>query len=169
MAMVPADLKDAIKTAMDSEKPDNAIDAQKVFGDELSKYLIENCEIEYAWVGADPVPSPDPVTSFIATPTWITFPLLPVPSFELWFVSLSTLIQTAILEPETSVPPFLLTPLTFGIVPMVGVQSGLTDPDDAMLDVCEQIIDGIKLMINPIPATGTHGSYIGTASMISIS
>ena len=166
--MIASDLKDLIRSRMDTEQPDNVITAQLVFGTALKDYLEKNCEITYGWVGVSPPPpsTPDPVVTFTAKPTWITFPLAPALNFNAWILSLGTIIQTAILIPDDDT--FLLSPLTLGIIPIVGVQSGKTDPDEAMLDICTQIINGIKLMINPVPATGTHTVYTGSATMSNI-
>ena len=165
--MVAEDLKDLIKSRMDTEQPDNSISAQLVFGTALKDYLEENCEINYSWIAVDPGGIPDPQITFICNPAWIYFPLAPVPNFNAWVLSLSLIIQTSLFEviQEPAEIPFTLTPLTFGIIPIVAVQSGLSDPDEAILDICDKIIDGIKLMINVTPATGTHGVYIGSATM----
>lgn len=163
--MVANDLKDAIQAKFNPPPTDPDV-ANGLFGDAVNEYCTDNTDINYSWVAVNSNPSPDPVTSFIAHPSWVSFELVPAPDLSAWALSLSLIIQTSLGVPEDST--FLLTPLTFGVVPIVIVPSGLSDPDAAMLDVCTQIINGIKLMINPVPATGSHGQYIGTATMLLI-
>ena len=165
MAMVAEDLKIAIQDAF-ATPPEDATEAQSTFGNAVKDYLEENCEITYAWVGANPSSTPDPTVTFTAKPTWTTFSLAPFADFTLWMAGLSAIVATALLTPDDTT--FLLTGMTFGLVPIVGIQSGLDDPDEAMLDVCEQIIDGVKLMINLVPSVGSHSAFTGTATMTSI-
>lgn len=162
-----------LKTEIQSKfnpAPDNADDANRLLGEALRDHIINNCEITYAWVAVDSATgTPDPISSFTATPSYVSFLLTPSADFRTWFISLSGAIQTAILNAETQAPPFVFPlPLTFGIIPLIGVQSGLSDPDAALLDVCNQIITGIKKMVNLSPNPGTRGTYVGTASMASI-
>lgn len=165
MAMVAEDLRDSIKAKMLDVEPSTAVEAQLAFGTALKEYLEENCEITYGWVATNPSGTPDPVLTFTTSPTWVTFNLVPSTDFSSWIIMLGTTIQTSIFEIPSG---FILTPLTFGIVPIVAIPSGKDNFDEAMLDSCTKIINGVKLMLNLIPSTGTHGVYTGSATMTSI-
>lgn len=164
--MIPSDLKDAIQAKFDPF-PEDAVSANLAFGQAVQEYLQENCSITYAWVGANPSGTPDPVVSFTAKPTWVAFVLAPSADFNTWIISLSGLIQTAIIAPDDST--FVLTGALFGPTPLTIAQSGLDTHDDAILDISTNIVNGVKLMINPTPVPGVHGVFTGTATMALIS
>lgn len=172
MAMIASDMKDAIKSEMDSiESGAEPSVYASAFDSAVSTYIEDNCELNYSWTATDTVPTPDPTISFTASLSFPSFNIGNAPSIEAWAVLLQAAIMSAVIVPDDST--FLLPPMTFLLTsPLVIPQSMLTDPDEAMEFVCDKIVTWIKTLINPTPVAGTHLTYtIPTpgAIMLSIS
>lgn len=160
-----------LKSAIDDKftpSPTVALDAHTLFSEAIKEYLEENCVVTYSWSGVDGGGSPDPITSFIGYPTWSSL-LIPVPlSLIDWAVKLTSAIYSAVIIPDDNTFTFSSN-LIFGNVPIGLSFSGETDQSNAMLYTCNEIVEGIKDMIAPGSFSGSHGSYTGTATMVSIS
>jgi hypothetical protein len=178
MSLNSTNLKNAIKTKMETVQPTSAIIANATLGQAIQEYISANATITYSWVAASPPPpsTPDPIITFTSgfSSTPVTA-LLPSLDFTTFIVALSTWLKTIPLTTpkvaEVTDPTFVLTPLLLNPAGMVvSLPSGLSTFDGAMGVLASDIITCIKtLFINPTPATGIHGGvYTGIATMVSI-
>lgn len=165
MAMNKNVLKDLILSKMDPS-PETAEEAHDNWCEALKEFLEEHCEVTCSWVATNPSGDPDPVTSFSAKPVYNVIEILPPANFDAWLVALSDSIQTGIITPDDSSFVFP-TPLLFFDKPIVSVPSGLSDPEEAIVFVCNDIVNSVKSMIGKT-SSGVHGSYTGIATVITI-
>ena len=161
MSMNASDMKAAIIKEINKEAG-SAANANKKFGDAILKYIVDNMEITYGFSGTNPSGVTE-VTTFKASLSG-SGTLAVSGTFELFLVTLATLIKTSItISPATG---FILAPMTFnpaGVI--VSVKSGLDDPDKAMEKFCSDIITSLKASFpNPAPASGSHGAFSGSTT-----
>jgi hypothetical protein len=145
---------------------DNAVKANKKFGDAVIAYLCENIVIQCAWAAANPSGTADPMVTFTGTVTG-EGTLTPSDSFQEMLLKLAVLIKALTI---TAPAGFLLSGVSFNPAGVLTVQmTGETTQGQAMANFCAQIIKSIKETFpNPAPATGTHGAFAGATTKMVI-
>lgn len=175
--MLAQDLADDIKSAMTvlnnvlGDHPENAnpSDYADAFDNALKNFIQDNCQVIYSWTAVNSVPNPDPTTSFQASVNYASFSVGNQTDINAWSLAVSNQVLGGVITPDDS--NFVVTPGSFLLTtPLVIPQSGLTNADAAMLYACDKIVTWLKLLINPVPVSGTHlVQYVGTGIMTSIS
>ena len=164
MALSVQNMVDTILDAMENEKPDTAVAANKTFGNAVLENICETIEITYFWTGVGPPPAsaPDPVIMFNATVSG-GGTLTPSNSVPEMLIKLATLIKGLTISAPA---PFMVAPLAFnpaGV--LVAVMAKEDCQELAITNLCTQIIASIKLsFINPLPAAGSHAVFTGTTT-----
>lgn len=150
----------------------DASTALQFFWNAICNYISNNCEVKYAWIGTNPGTGiPDPIV-FVNCKVNATGSLTPcnLKDTNAALGAMSTQMNTnaatwtVIPDIKTS-PGFLLTP-SFIIPSIVLTPSNLNNNISALEHICNQIILGIKTA-TPV-MTGTHLTFVGTATFLSI-
>ena len=163
--MTASGLKSAIEAKF-NPAPTVAATANTLFGEAVKEYLEAECEVTYSWAAVNGSGTPDPIVTFTAKPTFASFVIAPVANLTLWAVALYTQILGAVMVPDDAT--FIVAPTAFGPVPFTLTASGATDFDTAMTYTCNEILNGIKLMLSIVPASGAHGVYTGSGLIVTI-
>jgi hypothetical protein len=165
--MNKTDMKNAIISKIDKEAG-SAANANKKFGDAVLEYIVDNMDITFRWSGTNPASgAQDPVTSFKASLSG-SGTLAVSSSFAVFLIALATFIKSSIrIFPATG---FILSPLSFNPAGLITASQGKeNDPDEAMENICDQIITSLKNSFpSPIPAGGSHGAFTGATTRMEI-
>ena len=176
------DIINEINNLKDSEESISHLDAMKGFYNGLKKYLEDHMEINFNWTAAmlNPPYTTDTVTSYNAKINILTNVLensYKSTTSEALFnfqgqlqIQLSNILN-AVIKPETYEPPFNVTPTNLFANNSIILNQNTNAREQivAMESICKDITDGLKMMINQIPVTGTHGNFTGSGTMNSIS
>jgi hypothetical protein len=161
-----------------SEYADAAVVASKYEG-LFKKYLEDNLEVSYAWVGVNPASgAPDPVVSAKGSISFASFKITGGMSAEFaeqaFCLKITNALKLGLITLSDSsfvVAPLVLNPAGV-IVTAFGSKSTLyknSSTKDIAIAFYKEIFDALKLvMINPIPTPGAHGAFTGTLSMVGI-
>lgn len=150
----------------------DATSAMIEFWGAVKRYIENNFEATYSWTGFDSVSeTTDPVTFVkckVKTFGNISPCGLNTSNAALAAMSLqmnSNISTWNIVVDNSKSPGFSLSPAK--IIPTISLKaSNSTDPNDAIESICGQIINGIKKAT--VNISGTHGSYIGNGTFMSI-
>jgi len=161
MAMNKGDMAKAIIDALkDIDDPSKAMSE---FSKALKGYIEDNCEISYSWIATmpPPTPTPDPMTSFDAT---VTFPVFSIPNppdmAALGPLILAQIAGGLINPVKSKAPTLVVPPGMFLPIPFMTSQSDADNQKDAMENLADEIISGMKKMINPTPNPGVNPPYV---------
>lgn len=170
MAMNKEDMTSAIIEACQNENTPQG--AMIKFSDTVKTYIEDNCEITYSWNGIfiPPLPAPpvvDTITSFKASISFTQFQLVnPIGADATTArmhlgTQLTSILSSILLTTITPVDPtFVIAYNPLLPVPMsLPPDANLNTPILAMEHFCDQIITGIKAMINVTPAMGSHITF----------
>ena len=167
MAMTPNGMASAIISRVSGSTEAN--DANSKFYKALCDYVEGNAQVFYGWVAfltSTPF-SPDPQVVIQAT-IKTTGSLSPngattcEAAMSLFSADLN---RNAAMWQVTWPPGFSLSPAF--IIPTINITPSMaTDQQSAMIAVCTQIIAGLKLATPA--ASGSHASFVGTASFTQI-
>lgn len=175
-----------------SEYADAAVVASKYEG-LFKKYIEDNLELSYAWVGVNPASgAPDPVVSAKGSISFTSFKITGGMSAEFaeqaFCLKITNALKLGLItlsEPAEGddtdvddmpvgsfvVPPLVLNPAGV-VVTAFGSKSALyknSSTKDIAIAFYKEIFDALKLvMINPIPTPGARGAFTGTLSMVGI-
>ncbi|MDA3856325.1 MAG: hypothetical protein PF569_08765 [Candidatus Woesearchaeota archaeon] len=167
--MIASDLKDLILSKLINPYPENATQANSKWGEAFKEYFEANCDITCSWSATDPSNgSTDPLTSFTAKPVFTSFPIVPKDNRTLWLSNLNTILISGNIIPDSSFSTLSLAPLKLTTTVFSITMNQSTDPDVVIEDFCQKIINGIKTMIGGT-TTGTNSSFVGSATVTSIS
>lgn len=151
----------------------DASQASKVFCEKICEYINKNAVITYAWSGTNGS-SVDPITSFTTSSSGTGFVKLSNISsagagVDYWCTQMSIVIKTKMYLNQPN--GWILSPLLFNQAGQLIIKmSGETNFNSASTNFCERFLQSFKsTFVNPIPVAGTHSSYVGSATMISIS
>jgi len=163
MAMDKSGMAQALIDGM--KDVDDPSKAMKAFADAMKGYIEDNCEIQYSWTATLPPPPantglPDPTTSFVSSIKYPAFPLASPPAFEAFGPMITAAIITGIITHPTDPPPFAIPPGVLLPIPIILTQSKADNQKDAMEHLANEVINGMKKMINPAPLPGVHGTYV---------
>jgi hypothetical protein len=167
MALSISGMKQDIIEAL-SSGANNAVDANKKFGDAILKNIVGNISIVYGWSATNPSSgATDPVVIFSGTVSG-NGTLTPSASFPEMLVKLATLIKGLTISDPAG---FSVAPLAFNPAGALVVAMAMENVQDlAMTNFCTQIIASIVSNFpNPAPATGTHGDFTGATTGMVIS
>ena len=157
MAMNKADMAKAIIDGFD--EPEKPAEAMGQFADSLKVYLEGAIEVDYSWTATLPPPTPttDPTTSFTSSVKFPVFSLANPPDIAAFGPLIMTAVVGGLILPDD--PTFIIPPGMFLPIPFMITQSDADNQKDAMEYICDEIITGIKAMINPVPLPGVHLIY----------
>jgi hypothetical protein len=141
----------------------------KILGDTMKDYFEEKTEITYGWSAVTPPPSstPDPVTKFDSTVTFPAFDLTAAVNL----VTLAALIQAAVLKGVIN------HSAAFSVVAKGSYKAVTTlvlTPQNSYgnqvfyLSIVKPTCAWYLTCINPAPLAGSHGSYSGATTSMSI-
>ena len=163
MAMDKTTMANAIKAGfVDATVPAVPATAMSEFSAALKTYIEGNAVFTFSWVAALPVPpfTPDPIVTYTGNIAFAAFSIANPSNMAAFGPLITTAVVGGLVNPDIVVPPFVVPPLSLLPVPMVITQSGLTDQQLALEAMSDEIITGIKAMINPAPLAGTHLPYV---------
>lgn len=165
MAMTPSGLASAIIAGVDQLTDPGQ--ANNAFFSAICEYVEQNAEVIYEWSGVNSDGNPDPITK-INSKIKTSGSLYPsganTPESALRAVS-SSLNTSASVWYVIWQAGFMLS-MAY-IIPTINLTaSGANQRYPAILHVSTEIINGLKKATPN--ATGTHGSYMGTATFIEI-
>lgn len=177
MSLNATTLYNAMKNGFDTlvaSKPPEELTAQEFHDDlasTLNNYFTNNMVVNFSWTGVQVAPpfNPDPITSFTASISYISFSLSPVSNTTLWGIDIATQISGGILTCD-DVTFIIVLPSLINIPVVVSDLSNKTNYEETLTQVASDIISTVTTMVNPTPTPGTRlgGVYTGTAVMISI-
>lgn len=162
MAMDKSGMAKAIIDEMANTKIEKPEDAMKAFSKALKTYIEDNCEIEFSWVATlpPPTPTPDPLTSYTGKITFPTFNLSnPKDMFTFGPLLTKAIFGGIILPGDTAPPTLVIPPAKLLPIPFITTQSNADNQKEAMEYLAEEIIKGMKKMVNPKPIPGTNPPY----------
>jgi hypothetical protein len=163
MALSAEKMKDAVMKAMKDKKPDTAVTANKIFGDEVLKNIVDTIDVTYAWAATNEATgATDPIIAFSAKVSG-SGTLTPSTTFAEMLIKLSTLIKGLTIEAPDG---FEVASLKFNPVGvLVAVMALENTPELAMTNLCTQIVASLKIVfINPTPVSGKHGLFTGATT-----
>ena len=175
MSLSVTDFKNAIKNSV-SGATDSSI-AMLALGNAIATYILNNIEFTFAWIRTNSVPPYD-VENTTPSGEMITLTVTLTPSRSTdsntslsQFANEITLgIKTGTLNiTETG---YITTPVTWSNISNLNITMNQeTTPDTAFLNIANLIINWL---INPsnlpsIPCAGTHGTYVGSGTVTSVS
>ena len=175
--LVANDLKNLLKTEM--EGIDNADDACAKLGEVISEYVMNNAELTFSWIAfsSPPASTPDPVIiaeggvtflNIVITPSGLSDADLSIDDMCLKITN--TTRATGLFNIDNTIENlFVTTPASMSsVIDLILTPSGLSDPDEALLDFCENIIDWFKTNLYTVPVSGIRaGIYTGTGLITS--
>lgn len=156
----------------------DANQANQRYGQAVSDYIKNNAELLFSWTAAlpDPPYTPDPVTQ--ATGKIIQLNIIMQPSYATTvaaaqnymrnqFIAGMTLAMYNITQPGwTTTPASMSSSLNLNNLTIAPAGSTAMD---VHVSVCTQIINWVKQLAPTAPCAGTHGSYVGSGTVIAIS
>ena len=163
MALSAVKMKDAVMKAMKEKKPDTAVSANKIFGDEVLKNIVDTIEVTYTWAATNEATGvSDPALVFSAKVSG-SGTLTPSSSFPEMLIKLSTLIKGLTIEAPDG---FEVAPLKFNPVGILVAAMALENTHElAMTNLCTKIVASLKVVfINPTPVSGKHGLFTGATT-----
>ena len=163
MALSAVKMKDAVMKAMKEKEPKTAAAANKIFGDEVLKSIVDTIEVTYAWEATNEVTGvKDPVLAFSAEVSG-GGTLTPSNLFPEMLIKLSTLIKGLTIEAPDG---FEVGPLKFNLAGVLVAAMAMENTHElAMTNLCNQIVASLKLaFINPAPVSGKHGFFTGATT-----
>lgn len=167
MALSVSTMRQDIIEAL-SSGADNAVDANKKFGDAILKNIVDNISVVYGWSAVNPSSGAvDPAVMFSGSVSG-GGTLTPSASFPEMLMKLATLIKGLTISAPSG---FSVAPLAFNPAGVLTVAMAMeTTQYLAMTNFCTQIITSIiSSFPNPAPASGTHGAFTGATTGMVIS
>jgi len=168
----------ALKNAILSEIANltDAGTALQKLGTAIGDYIASNAVVAFTWVAVNPVGgAPDPVASASGGITTMTVALTPaygVVDHNVAQAHLETECNAALSLALYNITDagFSTAPVVFGVVDSLNLTvSKTSDSDIAIGELAENIIDWIKSQKPVAPCAGTHGVFVGTGTVLSIS
>jgi len=141
------------------------------------KAYLTTAQLTFAWVGALPSPpfTVDPITTFVGSLTYPAFAPLPIPTtsdpttaLSSFTGTLTTNLQGAVFIPN---PSWTLSPMTFAsfAIPLsLSPNPSLNTHVSAITNLCNKILTTFISGVG-VPGAGSHGTFVGTATLTLIS
>lgn len=171
--VAPALAKEMLKA---TNKCTSATVAQKKLGDAISKYIMQNAIVTFAWVAVKPVPPPpvpDPVVIATGKISGIKIMLKPDKSSKpgKGLITMGMQIQMGcakgMYKPNA---PWATSPGMLSSIPPLKLSlSRLPSREATMLKLATQIVVWMTSYVPSIPCSGVRGPYIGVATPTKIS
>lgn len=157
----------------------DASQAFKLFCENICEYINKNATITYSWSATNPSGDPDPITMFTTHSAGKgSFNLSNFttvgPGVNYWCTQMSKVISTqmSILTPDYNddVKTWVLAPMLFSQTAQFNIRmNGEADFETASTNFCTQFLTQFKTsFINSVSVSGTHLTYTGVATMISV-
>jgi hypothetical protein len=175
MALVPATLRDNIKSALLDK--DNATDTLSTLASTCHDYIKSNTLITFAWTAALPNPpnTPDPVIvatgeivslTFTLTPSMATSQPVAMNTLKTQLIAGLTLGTYNITQSGFATTPALMS--TSPSLSLLTLNINGSDQDTALLQLATGIIDWVKAQVPSGPCSGNHAAYVGAGLVTSI-
>jgi len=175
MALVPATLRDNIKSALLNK--DNATDALSTLASTCHDYIKANAEVSFDWSAVSSTSVPDPVLTatgkiitlvFTLTPSMVTSQPVAMNTLKTQLIAGLTLGTYNITQTGFVTTPALMS--TSPSLSLLTLNITGNDPDTALLQLATGIIDWVKAQVPTAPCTGARIlTYTGGGMVSSIS
>ena len=139
----------------------------------ISDYLNQNILVTFSWTAVNPDGQTDPVSTATGMVSGILVNITPTglsqaSQVKTWFdtaVALGIKLGTYTITQ----PGFAVSVGTMLDLPPLSLSREGNSRDDAVLVLAQSIVDAVKAYVPAVPVAGTHGSYTGTGSVVSLS
>jgi hypothetical protein len=175
MALIASNLKDSIKN--DLQGKGTASDALSALATTVATYIKDNAVVNFGWVAAlaNPPFTPDPIVvasggiialSFTLTPSMATTQTDAMTAIKTQFIAGLSLGTYNITDAGFTTSPGLLS--TSPTINTLSFSISGTDQDTALLQFATGIINWVKAQVPITPCSGTHGTFVGVGTVVSI-